>query len=145
MIFINNTSFLFKSTLYFHHHFSYSRYLDQNNLYGNAQCCFLPTKNFRWIKEKKLVIDNWKNWKVNSKTGYILDVDLEYPAHLHKKHRENPLAPETTVINFEDLSPTSRRLLQENDIGRKSYTATKMVTSFAPRRNYVVHYMNLQL
>lgn len=81
---------------------------------------------------------------MDQKTGFILDVDLEYPERLHSLHRENPLAPYTTVIGYDNLSGTSKEMLHETN-GRKSYKATKMVTTFEPRKNYVIHYMNLQL
>ena len=88
---------------------------------------------------------DWRSWKEDQETGYILEVDLIYPAHLHNDHAENPLAPHTTVIEYKDLSPEQKKILDENDVGRTSYTATKMITSFAPLTNYVIHYMNLQL
>eukprot|EP01111_Echinosteliopsis_oligospora_P010711 TRINITY_DN3395_c0_g1_i1.p1 TRINITY_DN3395_c0_g1~~TRINITY_DN3395_c0_g1_i1.p1 ORF type:complete len:116 (-),score=25.67 TRINITY_DN3395_c0_g1_i1:878-1177(-) len=34
--------------------------------------------------------------KEDANTGYILEVDLEYPGYLHDKHNDYPLAPETT-------------------------------------------------
>ena len=132
---------------YFHffHILHIYRYLDQNNLYGNAQCSFLPTRNFQWEKDVSFVKRDWTKWKENQETGYILEVDLTYPSHLHHEHAENPLAPNTTVIGYDDLSPEQKKILNENDVGRRSYSATKMITSFAPLTKYVVHYMNLQL
>ena len=35
----------------------------------------------------------------NSKLGYILEIDLEYPSHLHDKHNSYPLAPIKSNIN----------------------------------------------
>ena len=34
------------------------------------------------------------NVKNNSSTGYVLEVDLEYPQKLHDIHNDYPLAPE---------------------------------------------------
>ena len=106
---------------------------------------YLPTRNFRWLKDTSFVFREWRNWKEDQETGYILEVDLVYPPHLHHDHAENPLAPHTAVIDYKDLSPEQKKILDENNVGRKSYTATKMITSFAPLENYVVHYTNLQL
>ena len=39
-----------------------------------------------------------------SPTGYILEVDLEYPDELHKLHNKYPLAPEKLVIPYDMLS-----------------------------------------
>ena len=37
-------------------------------------------------------------------TGYILEVDLEYPSALHDLHNDYPLAPEKLEISQEMLS-----------------------------------------
>ena len=37
--------------------------------------------------------------KWNSKKGWILEVDLEYPTHLHDAHNDYPLAPGKKTIN----------------------------------------------
>ena len=34
------------------------------------------------------------NIKSNSSTGYVLEVELEYPQKLHNIHNDYPLAPE---------------------------------------------------
>ena len=41
--------------------------------------------------------------KKNSSTGYILEVDLEYPEKLHDIHNDYPLAPEKINIPKEWL------------------------------------------
>ena len=39
----------------------------------------------------------------NSKKGWILEVDLEFPEELHEVH-DYPLAPEKKAINSEQMS-----------------------------------------
>jgi len=60
---------------------SYLMYFDVNNLYGWAMCQPLPFADFRWVDD----ISNFNvmNVALDSPTGYILEVDLEYPQHLH--------------------------------------------------------------
>ena len=41
-------------------------------------------------------------------TGYILEVDLEYPHNLHELHNDYPLAPEKVTLTEEMLSPYSK-------------------------------------
>ena len=66
------------------------------------------------------VIDLLEKRKTNK--GYIFEVDLDYLSKLWNKHNDYPLAPEKMVVN-----------------GVK-----KLIGSFEPRKNYVVHYRNLR-
>ena len=76
----------------------YISYLDANNLYGWAMCKPLPTDCFRFMNEEEL--KNWEN------KPCILEVDLEYPEHLHDLHNDYPLAPERVKVNkVEKLIP----------------------------------------
>ncbi|XP_070172318.1 uncharacterized protein [Polyergus mexicanus] len=70
---------------------SYMMYFDVNNLYGWAMCQSLPYADFRWV-------DDISDFDVSaiasdSTTGYILEVDLEYPQHLHDAHVDLPFCP----------------------------------------------------
>ena len=98
-------------------------YLDANNLYGWGMSQKLPYKNFRWIDEAKLVDFDPTLINTEDDTGYILQVDLEYPKELHKAHNDYPLAPENITINkIDKLTPNL-------------YNKTK----------YILHLKNLQL
>ena len=59
---------------------NYITYLDANNLYGWAMSLPLPKSGFHWKRvmptEEQIMKMKW-----NSKKGWILEVDLEYPAH----------------------------------------------------------------
>ena len=56
---------------------SYILYLDANNLYGWAMSQPLPVGNFRWTQKIPTKRETM-SWRVNRRTGYILEVDLEY-------------------------------------------------------------------
>ena len=60
---------------------NYIMYYDANNLYGWSQSRFLPDREFDWMTDEQL--DNFDVMQISdeSDTGYILDVDLEYPQH----------------------------------------------------------------
>ena len=76
----------------------YIIYLDRNNLYGEAMSKPLPTHGFDWLLE-----EDYKNWR---NIPCILEVELEYPEHLHDLHNDYPLAPERLVVNkVEKLIP----------------------------------------
>ena len=90
-------------------------YLDANNLYGWAMCKPLPTKGFRWMEKEEL-----KNWK---SMPCILEVDLEYPEHLHDLHNDYPLAPERITVN----------------------KVEKLIPNLNDKKNYVIHHETLKL
>ena len=69
-----------------------------NNLYGKALAGPLPTGEFRWEAPQdgvKLL----ENYSTLSPRGYLMQVDLEYPAELHERDAMLPLAPESCRIN----------------------------------------------
>ena len=81
----------------------YIIYLDMNNLYGCAVGQYLLYSNFKWVKNIDKIKQKLMNTKSNSSTGYILEVDLEYPQELHDIHNDCPLAPEKINIPKEWL------------------------------------------
>ena len=102
---------------------TYIQYLDANNLYFWSMSQPLPTHGFKWLKD--LTVDSVINLLERRKTnkGYIFEVDLEYPSKLWIPHKDYPLAPERMIINGVE----------------------KLIGSFKPRKNYVVHYQNLRM
>ena len=120
---------------------NYITYLDANNLYGWAMSLPLPKKNFHWKRvmptEEQIMKMKW-----NSKKGWILEVDLEYPAHLHDAHNDYPLAPEKKVINLEKMSEYQRRLM--TDLHLTMPSTEKLVLTLEDEEKYVVHCSNLQ-
>ena len=48
---------------------------------------------------------------LRSPEGYILEVDLEYPAELHEQHNAYRLAPERMVVQKEWMSEYQHDLL----------------------------------
>ena len=100
---------------------TFIQYLDANNLYGWAMSQKLPTHGFKWmVVDIPSVIKLLE--KKDTKTGYIFEVDLEYPSSLWEEHNDYPLAPERLKID----------------------NVEKRVSSFHPKKNYVLHYKNLK-
>ncbi|XP_053985489.1 uncharacterized protein LOC128879938 [Hylaeus volcanicus] len=101
---------------------SYLMYLDVNNLYRWVMCQPLPYAEFRWV-------DNVANFDVSSiaadsPTGYILEVDLEYPQRLHDIHGDLPSCPTRG-------KPPGKR-------------EDKLLATLYDKQRYVIHYRNLQ-
>ena len=68
-------------------------YLDMNNFHGCAMRQYLRTSNFKWVKYTDKIKQKLMHIKNNSSTGYVLEVDLEYPKKLYDIHNDYPLAP----------------------------------------------------
>ncbi|XP_067131325.1 uncharacterized protein [Centruroides vittatus] len=99
---------------------NYLMYLDANNLYGWAMSQYLPYDGFKW-SDTNIDVTQIPD---NSKTGYILEVDLEYPKELHDFHSDLPLASENRIPD-----------------GSKQ---SKLLTTLYDKKKYVLHYRNLK-
>lgn len=103
---------------------SYLMYYDVNNLYGAAMSQCLPSGRFEWEKNfENLDISNISN---DAHTGYILEVDLEYPKEIHNLHKDLPLCPESLV------PPSS------------TCNTPKLMTTLFAKGKYIIHYQNLK-
>jgi len=72
---------------------SYIQYYDVNDLYGRAMQQRLPYGGFKWVDVDTMPKDFWRV-DDESAVGYILEVDLAYPTHLHDAHKDLPFCPE---------------------------------------------------
>ena len=115
---------------------SYIQYLDANNLYGWAMCQSLPISDFEWVNTS---VDAVLSHPADHNTGYILEVDLEYPKELHDAHDSYPLAPESLKVKTDWMSDYQLNLMNG---GRE---VEKLVPNLMNKEKYVVHYRNLQL
>ena len=70
--------------------------LDANNLYGHSMRQPLPYKNLQWdievdIETVLITSDD------DGSTGYVVEVELEFPLELHDKFKEFPPCGESTT------------------------------------------------
>ncbi|XP_018406268.1 PREDICTED: uncharacterized protein LOC108782483 [Cyphomyrmex costatus] len=101
---------------------SYLMYYDVNNLYGWAMCQPLPYADFAWVDDAQNF--DYTAVALDSPTGYILEVDLEYPRRLHDAHADLPFYP-----------------TRAKPPGKRDY---KLLATVSDKQRYVVHYRNLQ-
>ncbi|XP_067215255.1 uncharacterized protein [Linepithema humile] len=101
---------------------SYLMYFDVNNLYGWAMCQPLSYAKFRWVEN----VENFDVMSVasDSATGYVLEVDLEYPVNLHDAHADLPFCL------TRDKPPGKREL--------------KLLATLYDKQRYIIYYRNLQ-
>ena len=129
---------------------NYIIYLDCNNLYGHSQSQYLPYGGFSFLKqnnEGQFLNHENKIFDLNlceahDEIGYLLEVDLEYPAHLHMDHNDYPLAVEKCSVKKEDLSEYALHLVEK--FGIKFSEEPKLIPNFRNKEKYVVHYRNLK-
>ena len=106
----------------------------------------LPIGNFKWLAEAEFI--NLKiqlekgTLKADDDTGYLLEVDLNYPKELHPKHTDYPLAVESLEMPREWISPYNEELVCKN--GSKYLNTKKLVPNLYDKEKYVLHYRNLQ-
>ena len=112
-------------------------YLDANGLYAHSMCKHLPTSAFEWVNVED--IPNLEDVPADSDIGYILEVDLEYPKHLHDAHNCYPLAADHMVVAREMLSTYQQERYP------KFANVKKIVPNLLDKSKYVCHYENLKL
>ncbi|XP_064637883.1 uncharacterized protein LOC135497181 [Lineus longissimus] len=119
--------------------------LDCTNLYGHALSKNLPEKNYRWLSKNEISKLNVTEIPDDARTGFILSVDLTYPAELHERHTMYPLAPHKAVIPPAQWSDYTYELGLR--LGEASFFKSgqeKLVPDLTEKRDYVVHYQNLK-
>ena len=121
----------------------YIMYLDDNNLYGYAMSQFVPTGGFKWLTEKQINKIMNKTILSDNKKRYILEVDLEYPEELHELHNDYPLAAEKMKVTKDMLSPYCKTIQEK--FGVTIGQVAKLTPTLTEKKNYVLHYRNLQL
>ena len=101
----------------------------------------LPKKGFHW-KRVMPTAEQIIKMKWNSKKGWILEVDLEYPEELHYAHNDCPLSLETEEVKLDQISEYQRRLMVDLDLTMAN--TEKLALTLEDKEKYVVHYKNLQ-
>ena len=121
----------------------YIMYLDENNLYGWAMSQCLPTGGFKWLTQKQIDKLKLQTLLPDRKKGMILEVDLEYPGELYDLHNDYPVAAEKMEVTPDMLSPYCK--LIRDKCGISIGQVAKLIPTLADKKNYVLHYRNLQL
>ena len=121
----------------------YIMYLDANNLYGWAMSQYLPYGSFKWLSDEELNKIDLGKYKEDSRAGLVLEVDLEYPKDLHELRNDYPLAPEKVKVSKDMLSEYCNKILEKYKISFRM--VNKLIPTLNNKKEYVVHYRNLQL
>ena len=113
-----------------------------NNLYGGITEKFpLPLNSFEL--NDQVTIAEILNTSTESEIGYILDVELLYPDHLHDSHSDYPLAPTKEVVSKMWLSELQLDMLKKLNLSDKVGTTPKLIQNFFSKKSYIVHCLTL--
>jgi hypothetical protein len=118
---------------------NYLMYLDMNNLYGWAMIQKLPVRNFEWVDPNEYDEEFLLNCDTEGEKGYFLEVDLEYPTHLHNEHNDLPFCPETTTGQWSNYCQEIGETL-----GIKLGKEEKLIPNLYDKKKYVIHFKYLQ-
>ena len=113
-------------------------YIDCNNLYGVAMSQLLPTGGFRWLSQTEIERFDVRR-DAFGKIGYVMEVDLEIPEHLHDKMNDLPPAPENITIDSTFLSPYQQSFPESSQ-----KPCLKLTPNLLPKTRYTTHIRNLQ-
>ena len=73
-------------------------YLDTNSLNSGAMSQYLPYSALKWLIQKEIDRLDVDSVVENSPIGFLLEVNLEYPAELHELHNDYPLAQKNVKL-----------------------------------------------
>ena len=105
----------------------------------------LPIGFMRWLDDSEKNHSDVSQVSTDSRVGYTLEVDLEYPAELHDDHNRYPLAPEHKIVHDEELSPYSQQLWEELHAAdgltmRGRGKTSKLIPTLEDKKHYALHY-----
>ncbi|CAH1106760.1 unnamed protein product [Psylliodes chrysocephalus] len=106
---------------------SYLMYFDINNQYGYAMSQPLPYAGFEWA-DTNIDVTTIPD---DAAEGYMLEVDLEYPEHLHDHHKDIPFCAEHINPKTSKPPKTCKEL-------------TKLMATLHSKTKYVIHYRTLK-
>ena len=122
---------------------SYCLYTDINNLYGYCLSKPLPTSNFRFLSRSEIEALNVIEHPDDSKTGYILDVEIYTPDELHDYFSDLCPVSDKIDITPDMLSDYTKALYDKIQI-KTPPKSTKLTATLLKREHYVLYYVNLK-
>ena len=126
------------------------QYFDANNLYGFAMCKKLPLKGHKWADISMFDEEFIKNYDENGETGYLLEIDAQYPKELASEHRDLPFLAERRyklIKKFKhevtkEVEKAHRRVYKKFDITHEP--ENKLIATIQDKDKYVVNISTLK-
>lgn len=104
----------------------------------------LPEKDFRWLTEEECLSLDILHADLDSDIGYLLEVDLHYPEHLHDSTSDLPFAPEKSKLSQQNFTQFQSDQYKQayGDMRYPGYE--KLLLTVWDKENYIVHARLLQ-
>ena len=126
------------------------QYLDANNLYGFAMGKKLPLNGYKWVDISMITEEFIKNYDEEGDTGYLLEVDVEYPKELAGAHRDLPFLAERRyklIKKFKhevtkEVEKAHKRVYKQFNITHEP--ENKLIATVQDKDKYVVNISTLQ-
>src|SRR5271170_3999594 len=114
---------------------------------------FLPIGNYEWVASQEYLLKNLAmqkkylekilKTKADASKGYFLNIKAHFPLKTHDYLKDLPPAMENVAVGKNMLCPYNTELVDKMD-GRCFSVTEKLVPHLGPRKNYVIHYQELQ-
>jgi len=102
---------------------------------------YLPKSNFSWVDDCNNLIKRLPDLSINDEFGFIAEVDLKIPEHLHDIFDDFPLAP----IRQADCQISQyMEILWNKNENCKYKRQEKLFLTHEDKNNYVIHFALLQ-
>ncbi len=102
----------------------------------------LPSHGFRWLIQEEIAQLDIQSIPDDTSEGYFLEVDLEYPHHLHDLHNNYPLAPEKMSVTRDMLFPLARSMFDQLNL--IDGNVEKLIPNLNNKTKNVLHFRNLK-
>lgn len=84
-------------------------------------CQYMPYGDFNWVESN---LNGLSEMSPTSDKGRVYEIDVLYPKNVHEKHKDLPFLPQNGI------PPGSK--------------VKKLMATFQQKKNYIIHYRNLQ-
>lgn len=108
-------------------------------------CQPLPVGDYRWMTASELQQTDYTAYSDDDEWGFILEVDLAVPEHLHDYFNGFPPCPERLTITGDKASIHMQRCMQHLGIDQESFRRKTITATLAPKIRYRIHNRLLSL
>jgi hypothetical protein len=105
----------------------------------------MPNGACRWLTQSQLDALDIPSIPEDGEYGYLIETDLDYPAHLHSdaSHSQLSCAAVKRAVRQEENSPYARKLQQKYNLNTSSQP--KLLLTLEPKSRNTCHHKLLQL